>query len=159
MIRNAGPFAPAPHFVGGDVKNVLIPVDGSGNSLRAVHYVVNHVREHGPCSIHLLNVQAPIVSGTIQAFFEPDAIQEYYDDESKMALADAEALLDRSGVVYQRALRVGDVAESIKAYATEQGCDHIVMGSRGMGAAGSLLLGSTTLKLLHTIHIPVVLVN
>jgi nucleotide-binding universal stress UspA family protein len=33
------------------------------------------------------------------------------------------------------------------------------MGSRGLGATGSLLLGSVTLKVLHTIHIPVVLIN
>lgn len=154
-----GHAARASTSIGGAVKNVLIPVDGSGNSLRAVRYMVDHVREHGPCSIHLLNVQMPIVSGTVLAFFEPEAIQEYYDDESKMALAESEVLLDRSGILYQRATRIGNVAESIKAYATEQGCDHIVMGSRGLGATGSLLLGSTTLKVLHTVHIPVVLVN
>jgi nucleotide-binding universal stress UspA family protein len=141
------------------VKNVLIPVDGSGNALRAVRYMVDHVREHGPCSIHLLNVQQPIVSGTVKTFFEPEAIQEYYEDESKMALSEAEAVLDKAGILYQSALRVGNTANWIKTYATEQRCDHIVMGSRGLGAAGSLLLGSVTLKVLHAIHIPVVLVN
>ena len=44
------------------MKNVLIPVDGSANSLRAVHYMIDHVREHGACNLHLLNVQPPIVS-------------------------------------------------------------------------------------------------
>ncbi len=141
------------------MKNVLIPVDGSGNALRAVRYMVDYVREHGPCSIHLLNVQQPIVSGTVTAFFDADAIQEYYQDESKVALSEAEAVLDKAGVVYQSALRVGNITEWIKTYASEQRCDHIVMGSRGLGAAGSLLLGSVTLKVLHAVHVPVVLVN
>ncbi|MNO08855.1 Universal stress protein family protein [compost metagenome] len=61
--------------------------------------------------------------------------------------------------MYQAELRVGNVADTIKAYAAEQHCDHIVMGSRGLGAAGSLLLGSVAMKVLHTIHIPVVLIN
>jgi nucleotide-binding universal stress UspA family protein len=141
------------------VKNVLVPVDGSANSLRAVRYMVDYVQENGPCAIHLLNVQLPIVSGTVLTFIDQKTIQEYYEDEAKAALSDAKALLDRSGIVYQAALRVGHTADTIKTYATEQQCDHIVMGSRGLGAAGSLLLGSVTLKVLHTIHIPVVLIN
>lgn len=141
------------------MKNVLIPVDGSANSLRAVGYMIDHVRENGPCTLHLLNVQPPIVSGTVLGFVSKDMIQEYYLDEAKMALADAKAALDKAGVMYQEALRVGHIAESIKAYATEHQCDHIIMGSRGLGAAGSLLLGSVALKVLHTIHIPVVLIN
>jgi len=159
MASRPSHAARADTAIGGVVKNVLIPVDGSGNSLRAVHYVVDQVREHGPCAIHLLNVQPPIASGAILAFFEPDAIEEFYEDEAKAALAESEALLDRSGIIYQKATRVGNIAECIKAHATEQGCDHIVMGSRGLGAAGSLFLGSTTLKVLHTVHIPVVLIT
>ncbi|MDH2052060.1 universal stress protein [Achromobacter marplatensis] len=141
------------------MKNVLIPVDGSANSLRAVRYMIDHIRENGPCTLHLLNVQLPIVSGTVLAFVSQDMIQEYYDDEAKTALGDAKTALDKAGVIYQEALRVGHISESIKAYATEHQCDHIVMGSRGLGAAGSLLLGSVALKVLHTIHIPVVLIN
>ncbi|SEI46557.1 MULTISPECIES: universal stress protein [unclassified Achromobacter] len=141
------------------MKNVLIPIDGSENSLRAVNYMIEHVREYGPCTIHLLNVQMPIVSGTVRAFISKEMIQDYYDDESKAALNEAKAALDKAGVMYQPAMRVGQIATTITAYATEQGCDHIVMGSRGLGAAGSLLLGSVALKVLHTTHVPVVLIN
>ncbi len=61
--------------------------------------------------------------------------------------------------MYQSNLRVGQIAETIQAYAAEHQCDHIVMGSRGLGAAGSLMLGSVALKLLHTVHVPIVMVN
>ncbi len=141
------------------MKNVLIPIDGSANALRAVNYMIDHVREYGPCTIHLLNVQLPIVSGAVHAFVSREIIQDYYEDESKAAFADAKSALDKAGVMYQSALRVGQVAASITAYAAEQGCDHIVMGSRGLGAAGSLLLGSVALKVLHTARLPVVLIN
>lgn len=141
------------------MKNVLIPVDGSANSLRAVHYMIEHVREYGPCTIHLLNVQMPIVSGTVRTFISKETIQEYYEDEAKAAFAEAKDALDKAGVAYEAVLRVGPVADSITSYAAEHKCDHIVMGSRGLGAAGSLLLGSVALKVLHTVHVPVVLIN
>ncbi len=141
------------------VKNVLIPIDGSENALRAVKYMIDHVREHGACTIHLLNVQPPIVSGAVRAFVTPEMIRNFYDDESKTALAEARSVLDAAGVSYEAQMRVGPVAATITAYATEQHCDHIVMGSRGLGAAGSLLLGSVALKVLHTAHVPVVMIN
>ncbi|MEN4919031.1 universal stress protein [Achromobacter spanius] len=141
------------------MKNVLIPIDGSANALRAVNYVIDQVRESGPCSIHLLNVQLPIVSGTVHAFISKEMIQDYYEDEAKAALAQARIALDKAGLTYQTALRVGPVAATLTAYAAEQKFDHIVMGSRGLGAAGSLLLGSVVLKVLQTVHIPVVVIN
>jgi len=141
------------------VKNVLIPIDGSENALRAVKYMIDHIREHGDCAIHLLNVQIPIVSGAVRAFVTPEMIRDYYEDESSAALAEARSVLDAAGVSYQTQMRVGPVAATITAYAAEQHCDHIVMGSRGLGAAGSLLLGSVALKVLHTAHIPVVMIN
>ncbi|RBL81717.1 universal stress protein [Streptomyces cavourensis] len=141
------------------MKNVLIPVDGSANALRAVRYMIEHVRKHGPCAIHLLNVQPPIVSGTVWTFISKEMIDEYYEDEARTALTEAKAELDRAGIMYETTVRIGNAAESITAFAVERQCDHIVMGSRGLGAAGSLLLGSVTLKVLHTVHIPVVLIN
>lgn len=141
------------------MKNVLIPVDGSDNSLRAVQYMIDHIRENGPCAIHLLNVQLPIVSGAVFSFIDRATIRRYYEDEASTALAGAKTVLDKSGIAYQSALLIGNIADSIKAHATEQHCDHIVMGARGLGAAKSLLLGSVTVKVLHSAHIPVIVVN
>ncbi|HEY0296107.1 MAG TPA: universal stress protein [Bordetella sp.] len=141
------------------MKNILIPVDGSANSLRAVHYVIDYVREHGPCTVHLLNVQPLMASGIVPTFIGQETIQEYYEVEAGAALAEAKAAMDKAGVTYLAAHRIGSVADSIAAYATEHQCDHIVMGSRGLGAVESLLLGSVTLKVLHLIHIPAVLIN
>nr|WP_256450073.1 universal stress protein [Achromobacter sp. GbtcB20] len=157
QAAEAAPFLPP--NVEATVKNVLIPIDGSENALRAVKYMIDHIREHGDCAIHLLNVQIPIVSGAVRAFVTPEMIRDYYEDESSAALAEARSVLDAAGVSYQTQMRVGPVAATITTYAAEQHCDHIVMGSRGLGAAGSLLLGSVALKVLHTAHIPVVMIN
>lgn len=46
-------------------------------------------------------------------------------------------------------------AEVLAALADELGCDHIVMGTRGLGAISGIVLGSVTRKVLHLTRIPV----
>ncbi|MFL6719096.1 MAG: universal stress protein, partial [Burkholderiaceae bacterium] len=41
----------------------------------------------------------------------------------------------------------------------EHGCDEIVIGSRGLGTIGSLLVGSVASKIIHLSEVPVVLVK
>jgi len=52
----------------------------------------------------------------------------------------------------------GDPAAALLAYAQSQGVDLIVAGRRGLGALGSLALGSVTLKLCHHAQCPVLTV-
>ena len=43
--------------------------------------------------------------------------------------------------------------------AEREGCDAIVMGTRGMGSIGSLMLGSVATKVVHLTKLPVTLVK
>jgi nucleotide-binding universal stress UspA family protein len=47
----------------------------------------------------------------------------------------------------------------ISRFAQEQGCDEIVIGSRGLGNIGNMLVGSVASKIIHLATMPVVLVN
>jgi nucleotide-binding universal stress UspA family protein len=47
----------------------------------------------------------------------------------------------------------------IARFARERGCDQILMGTRGLGAIGSLLLGSVATKVIHLADVPVLLVK
>jgi nucleotide-binding universal stress UspA family protein len=75
------------------------------------------------------------------------------------ALAPARALLERAGIGYTPAVLLGPVAESIAQYAKDKGCDQIVMGTRGLGALGGMLMGSVTTELLRLTDLPVTLVK
>ena len=57
------------------------------------------------------------------------------------------------------AVLVGPVAETIVDYARKNGCEKIVMGTRGLGALGSVLLGSVTSRLMSLTELPVTLVK
>lgn len=58
------------------------------------------------------------------------------------ALAGAEALLNASGVPYEREIASGEPAPALIDLARRHGCDAIIMGALGRGALRSALLGS-----------------
>jgi nucleotide-binding universal stress UspA family protein len=138
---------------------VLLCADASDNALRAVDYVIGLRERLGtPIDIHLLNVQRP-VSGDVSTFVGKGALRQYHHDNGLKALERARARLDASGLPYTFHLLVGDPAQMISQYAREKGCDHIVLGRRGLGSFTGGLLGSVAHKVLHTAEPPVVLVK
>ena len=143
------------------MRRVVVPVDGSACSLRAIQYLVER-RADGSSpadpEIHLVNVQVPL-SGHISQFINRDQIAGFQHDEGAKALQGARALLDANGVRYAVHTEVGWTAEVIVRLADSLRCDHIVMGTHGRRALTELLIGSTTLKVLHLARVPVVLVK
>ncbi len=138
---------------------LLVPVDGSDNALRALHYVIDNKKIFEPLTLHLLNVQIPITSGSVRRFIDSSTIQNYHQEEGETALAAAKALLDGNHIPYTAHIRAGGSAETIVATAEENKCDQIVMGTRGLGAAVGMWLGSVTTKTLQLSKIPVTVVK
>ena len=140
--------------------NVLVPVDGSENSSRAVAFLIKKLPLYKePVEIYLLNVQSPIASGNVRQFFSREHIDDYYRDEGMATLKAARELLDAAGVPYSHHIGVGDVGETIAQYAREKQCQQIVMGTRGLGSVAGMLLGSVVTKVLHLTDVPVQLVK
>jgi nucleotide-binding universal stress UspA family protein len=140
------------------MTKILVPVDGSEYSLRAVRHLVKRIGRASDAELHLLNVQPPVPKA-IAAFIKQDAVKDFHRDEGNAALKEARALLDQAGVKYAYHIAVGAPADTVAAYAREQGCEEIVMGARGHGAVLNILLGSTTAKLLQLAEVPVTIVK
>lgn len=138
---------------------LLVPVDGSSNSKRALKYALSHAK-HGPLSLHLLNVEPPLDDyGMVRAYITPQ-------QHRKAMLARAASVLRRtSSVVRSRRVRVtthaviGDAPTVIAGMARRLKCDSIVMGTRGMTMLGNLVLGSVASKVVHLARVPVTLVK
>ena len=64
-------------------------------------------------------------------------------------------MLEDAGIDYESRVLVGPAAEILVAHAKAKRCDMIFIGSRGMGAARNLLLGSTVTKVLQLAGVPV----
>lgn len=143
------------------MRKVVVPVDGSECSLRAVQYLVDRrAGRSNPADldIHLVNVQVPLSRHTSQ-FVTHEQIAGFQHDEGTKALQGARALLDAAGAKYTVHTEVGWTAQVIVRLADSLQCDHIVMGTHGRGAFAELLVGSTTLKVLHLVRVPVVLIK
>jgi nucleotide-binding universal stress UspA family protein len=138
---------------------ILVPVDGSENSIRvADHLIAKAGWLKEPMEIHLLNVQHPL-HGEVGLFLDGAQIRDYHHDEGLKALADVRAKLDGAGVEYHCHIGLGEPAEVIAQYALEKDCDEIVMGAQGMDSIASRLLGSVVSKVLELADVPVVLVK
>jgi nucleotide-binding universal stress UspA family protein len=108
--------------------------------------------------VHLLNVQPPL-RGDIASFLKPGLIEQYHRDEGMKALEPVRQRLAAAGLTPKVHVVVGHAAETIVRYATEQGCQQIMMGSRGLGSVGGWFLGSTVTRVLHQSTIPVLVLR
>jgi len=141
------------------VRTILVPVDGSACSERAVEEAVKLVQKSGPTDIHLLNVQPRIFVEATLVFLDPAKIDTYYYEQGSRGLASAEKLLKEAGVAFTSHRGVGPVAESIVSKAKELGADGILMGTHGHGRVAGMLLGSVSNKVLHLSPVPVTFVR
>ncbi|WP_372525120.1 universal stress protein [Piscinibacter sp.] len=146
------------------MPSLLVPVDGSDNSMRALDVACRQIARGKPMEVLLLNVQAPNHSGAVKKYLSQDLIDKFHQEEGETALQPARARLDNAGITYSSHVEVGDVAQTIARYVREKHCDQVIMGTRGLGTGGmaaisGLLMGSIATKVLHLVDVPVTLVK
>ena len=140
---------------------ILLAVDGSKHSLKTVRCLIEHSDWYlEKPAVELVNVHLPVpkIRG-MAAVVRASQVRRYYDREGRAALSKARKVLDAAGIEYSAHILVGPVAETIIRQARLARCDLIMMGTRGMSAAASLLLGSCANKVVNVSPIPVLLVK
>ena len=138
---------------------LLIAVDGSEGSRRAVDHVVRLAAAGLPVAVHVLNVQIPVESGHVRMFIEAERIEGYYREEGLAALDPACAVLAGAGLAPSRHLAVGHVTETILHYAEKLRADQIVLGSNDDASLRHRLLGSVASDVAARASVPVTLVR
>jgi len=138
---------------------ILVAVDGSQTSLEAVEWLVRHVGNlREPPTVELVTVHQPVSALARAAMrIKPAELAQWYHEQGEANLAKARKKLERAGLRLRAHVLVGPVAETLVRHAAQAKCGLIVVGSRGMGAAGSLLAASVASKVLHLAKIPVLL--
>ncbi len=157
---NAATATPAaePH---GRLRRVLLAVDGSEPSLRAVQQVLamrEQLSDPAAMEVHLLNVQPP-APGDVSSFVTKESLQDYHRERAEQALAEARQRLTAAGQAFKEHQRVGMPGREIADAADAENCDVIVMGTRGQGQATSALLGSVAQGVLAACRPPLMLVK
>jgi nucleotide-binding universal stress UspA family protein len=148
------------------MKRILVGVDGSATSLKAVELAADLAKKCG-AQLTLLTVvprSPPAVDPTFEEYARIEHIQ---DPPEEFVVAAAEKVLDRArkaagakgATPIEAGPAFGDPAREIIAEAEDRNADLIVVGSRGHGRLAGLLLGSVAQKLVSHAPCPVLVVR
>jgi nucleotide-binding universal stress UspA family protein len=139
---------------------LLVPIDGSQHSDRAVDYAIQRARRtrDGAC-VELLNVQLPMTGVNVKMFISQENLESYYRDEAMTVLQPALHRLREAGIPVEHHIGVGDPGRVTVDYAIGKQIDEIIIGSRGRGVLSGALLGSVAQKVIHLSPVPVVVIT
>ncbi|WGK60414.1 universal stress protein [Halopseudomonas sp. SMJS2] len=142
------------------MQNVLVPFDGSDSAKRAVTYLVEAARAYPDILVHVLNVQreANLYGNYVPASMLEDLRQGALKHAASIN-AEAVQMLQAASVRYETHETIGDVVSEVVAAVKRHNCDTVVMGTRGMGSLGNLVLGSVATRVVHDVNVPVLLVK
>jgi nucleotide-binding universal stress UspA family protein len=137
--------------------SILLPVDGSENSDRAVGLLVSLYPKLAPKEVRVLHVllPAPLADNNLST---ADAVEQNLSHVGTDALQSAQTLLGGAGIPFTSAIRRGHVPQEIASYAQDLHCSAIIMGTRGMGTTEQVL-GSIVRQVVALTAIPVTLVK
>ena len=138
-------------------RHVLVPVDGSPQSLSAIEFVSG---EWGDADVTLLHVVNPVQAG-YSAGVLPSGSEEWYKEakaEADEILREAREHLDVDAEVATD-VDVGRPAATIVEAADERNVDHVVIGSHGRSGVSRLVLGSVAEGVARKSPVPVTIVR
>lgn len=134
--------------------NVLVPIDGSKNSLNALRHAIDEYRRDHELKLHLLHVQ-PRLSRHIARFVSRGERTAWHHERADAALAGARELLRSAAVPYEEQWCMGDRADEICRAAQQLQCHHIVMGTARKNSLTRMLEDSVTHNVLENASVPV----
>ncbi|MDM7324303.1 MAG: universal stress protein [Thermus sp.] len=135
-------------------KVILLAYEGSDHAKRAAQVAKAEAQAHR-ARLLVVHVYEPIPDYLGEPFFQ-EALKRRLERAEKV-LAEA---LELTGAPKEDALLLeGRPAEAILEAAVAEKADLIVMGTRGLGALGSLFLGSQSQKVVAEAPCPVLLVR
>ena len=139
---------------GSDMEKVLIPVDGSPNSLKAVQHVVNGCTESRALEVHVLHVRTPL-SQHVAQFLSKRTRAAFHRDEAEKALKPVRELLERSGVPHATHVELGEKAAIIDRVARRLHVARIVMGTARRNSFTRMLEDSVLNHVIELTEVPV----
>lgn len=142
------------------MRRILVAVDGSELSDRALDHAAGLARAAADTRLHVVTVLPPVrVYGEVKVYAGEQHMHELAALQAMKPLEAAREQLASAGVDAEFEELEGDPAETIARRAAELGCDSIVMGTHGRGRVTHLVLGSVAQRVVHLASVPVTLVR
>ena len=139
------------------IEKILVPLDGSKNSLRALDMAITIARKCQAIIIGVCVIYAPSRS----EFGRGMSVEKGSYEKVKKFMNSAKTRAAQNGIVFDEKILHGDIAYNIVnfAHTKKNGIDLIVIGSRGRGVAKEILFGSVSHHILHASNLPVLVVK
>ena len=143
------------------IKRILVLVDGSDNSKRALEYAayMAQVSKASVDLLHVVNLGAEIDSLTpVTSGYVPDQVAKDLEEAGAMILKEA-SIGFAVGTRVKAHLEIGVPTDVALEFCEENKIDLIVMGSRGLGFFKGLVLGSVSSYLVEHATCPVLVIK
>ncbi len=136
-------------------EKILLATDGLVSTATAAQAAAVDLTEKGGAELHVVHVWHTVPSPHFDRVIRSELEMTGRDRlEQQVRLIE-----DAGGTVAEVNLREGRAVEEIIARADEIGAGLVIVGSRGMGRLGRLVMGSVSTGLAHRSHCPVLIVR
>ena len=135
-------------------KHILVPVDGSDNSLRAMKDAIKVASAESQIEILHVSPTGHIASEILKA-----GTLDEYNEQNRQNFAREEAAVKSSGIAYKVTIEYGEAGKTIAKYANDNNVDLVVIGCRGLTALQEMVFGSVSTYVMKHVHCSCLLVK
>ena len=143
------------------MKTILAALDGSEHSRRALDKV-SELFASDAMHVHLLSVCEPVHVNEVlfkDTLTDMRQLEDEHTAAGRNIVENAAARLKDANISHDAHVEIGHPAPMIAEFAKKYHCEMIVMGTRGLGAIGTIAVGSVANKVVHLAEVPVLLVK
>ena len=149
------------------IQKILVPLDGSKFSIYALNYAINLAKFTGSKITGIFVIPADVSPISLDELFDPLSSIEPKGYKAKMTkqgqkiLEQAENRCLQNKISFTRNILFGNPGNGIIRFAEtkKNNIGLIIMGSRGQGHAGEILLGSVSYNVVHKSKKPVMIIK
>lgn len=145
----------------GRYKKIVVPLDGSGWSQRAIPHAIDIARANNAELILLHVFRPPGAEYTDQLALagQEGQIQQLRESMKHYLIGVRTELRDESITVRTQMIEGFNVAALICDYINEEGVDLVVMSTHGRNGLARFLFGSVTRAVMEGVTVPVLLIR
>lgn len=139
------------------IKKILVPLDGSKNSLRALDMAIALARRCQAIIVGICVIYAP----SRTEFGRGMTVEKGSYEKVKKFMNAGKTLAAQNGIVFDEKIAYGNVGYNIVKFAhnKKNKIDMIVIASRGRGTVKEIFFGSVSHYVLHASNLPVLVVK
>ena len=139
---------------------ILVAVDGSQNSIRAVKYAAKLAKDlRTKTSITLINVHDDEPLNLVKKYTGNQAVRDYLAELSRKELKSALKYLSNTEIKHNTMIEFGHIASTICRVLHKEKFDLIILGAKGRSSLLDIALGSVSQRVAVLAKQPVILIK